>query len=179
MLDADGGLVSHRIVIRFAVKVETASTLSLRFAVDRGPIPDLELVFDGVHRGVFHSRVVRDDRSETGEPGPIAGSVHLEIGLPAKWLAVGEHTVSIATVIDKAAALGEHAGVTHDVMQRPNEQLPPARSFYGNWFGAYLRWESVRLSAGRREPTVGMVVRPTPLFVPKRHSIGALSHPAD
>ena len=175
IFDADGGYRAHRIVVEFDIDphVEmgpahsSAALLTLEFSSERGPCPDLEISLDDTHRGLFHPNVVRADRSETGEPGPVAGPVRLQVGFPAEWLPPGRHTLAVTTALDPAAALGEHRGdVTHDIGYLPTEQLPAAREHYGHWFGSYLRWSRAELVATTDVPSAAeVVVRPTPLFV--------------
>ncbi|OFE15991.1 hypothetical protein BA895_21035 [Humibacillus sp. DSM 29435] len=167
VFDASGGYRGHRVVVEFELQSAADAVLSLRFSAERGPCPDLEITLDGIHRGLFHPVVTRRDRTQTGEPGPVAGVVHLEVGLPAAWLAPGRHTLTVTTAIDRAAALGEgRLAATHEVTYGPGEVLPAARSHYGRWFGAYLRWSAVALIAVSSLPTEPVVaLRPTPLFV--------------
>ena len=173
VFDADAGFRGHRIVVRFDIDTHTWDTahsgalLTLEFSSERGPCPDLEITLDDTHRGLFHPGVVRADRSETGEPGPVAGPARLQVGFPAEWLPPGRHTLSVTTALDPAAALGEHHGdVTHDIGYRPTEQLPAAREHYGHWFGSYLRWSRAELvSTTDVLSAAEVVVRPTPLFV--------------
>lgn len=170
VLDGTGGYVGHRIVVSFPVREPARAVLDLQFASERGPCPDLEIVVDGTHRGVFHPAVIREDRTETGEPGPIAGPVHLRIPLPAAWLHAGTHSISVTTIIDEAAALGDRDGVDHDVRYRSSEHLPTARAHYGNWFGSYIRWSSASLIQtddfeGGSPAAPSVVLSPTPLFV--------------
>lgn len=166
VFDATGGMVSHRLRVVFTLTEATDAVLHLEFSADRGPCPDLEVVIDDHHRGIFHPVIDREDRSVTGEPGPIAGPGTLRVALPAAWLAAGEHTLDISTVVDEASAIGERGDATHDVLREPREELPAARDTYGSWFGAYLRWISISLEPA--EPVVeqpSCTLRPTPFFV--------------
>lgn len=167
VFDASGGYRGHRVAVEFDLPEPTDGMLSLRFSAERGPCPDLEITLDGIHRGLFHPPVARHDRTQTGEPGPVAGVVHLEVGLPATWLTCGRHTLTITTALDRAAALGDgRLGATHEITYEPGEVLPAARAHYGRWFGAYVRWSAVALIAVpslATEPVVAL--RPTPLFV--------------
>lgn len=168
VFDACGGYQGHRISVEFDVSESSATVLALEFAADRGPCPDLEITLDDVHRGLLHPSVQRDDRSKTGEPGPVAGYVQWQVEFPATWLDVGSHVISITTALDAAAALGEdHPGASHDILYSPDEELPAARSHYGRWFGSYLRWSKISLTRSVTIPpaTVDVAVRPTPLFV--------------
>ncbi len=166
VFDATGGMRAHRIRVLFTVEEARDTVLLLAFSAERGPCPDLEVVVDKKHRGIFHPAVERNDRSVTGEPGPVAGPATLEVHLPASWLEAGEHTLDITTVVDEASAIGDREGATHDVLRAPREELPPARDTYGSWFGAYLRWTSISLHAAQR-PTesASCTARPTPFFV--------------
>ncbi len=167
VFDASGGLVSHCVRVVFLVEAPCDAVLKLAFSAERGPCPDLEVVLDGQHRGVFHPSVERNDRSATGEPGPIAGPGSMEIPFPASWLGRGEHTLDISTVVDEASAIGERQGATHDALRVPREDLPQARDTYGAWFGAYLRWTSISLEpAGPAASGPSCTLRPTPFFVP-------------
>ena len=167
VFDASGGYRGHRIVVEFDLQHSTDALLSLTFSAERGPCPDLEVTLDGIHRGLFHPAVARHDRSQTGEPGPVAGVAHLEVGLPGTWLSPGRHTLTVTTALDRAAALGAgRLGATHEICYEPGEVLPVARAHYGRWFGAYIRWSAVELVAVdslATEPVVAL--RPTPLFV--------------
>lgn len=171
VFDAAGGHRGHRIVVEFHLTKATSAELSLAFSVDRGPCADLEIVLDDAHRGVLHPDVVRADRSVSAEPGPVAGLVELGVLLPAAWLFPGRHTLSITTVLDQASAVGERDEVTHDVLYRPDEGLPPARAHYGRWFGSYLQWSRAALTvtpappAPQPVPSADVVLRPTPLFL--------------
>ncbi|MEO7587482.1 MAG: hypothetical protein ABIS84_05585 [Arachnia sp.] len=166
VFDASGGMTSHRVRVHFTVEDATDAVLRLDFSSERGPCPDLEVVLDGRRRGVFHPVVKRDDRSATGEPGPVAGPAAVEVPFPAAWLGAGGHTLDISTVVDEASAIGDRDGATHDVLRAPREELPRARDTYGSWFGAYLRWGSISLHA-----TTAVIVGPsallssTPFFV--------------
>lgn len=170
-LDASGGHVAHRVDLTFTLAERTAALVVLEFSSDRGPCPDLEIVVDGTRRGVFHPQVIREDRSATGEPGPVAGPARVEIPLPASWFPPGQHALSITTVLDERAALGPSTGIIddadHDVAYRPSEALPPARGHYGDWFGAFIRWSSIAFVALADDPVpeVSVRLRPTPLFV--------------
>ncbi|MET4780425.1 hypothetical protein [Glaciihabitans sp. UYNi722] len=170
VLDETGNYVAHRIVVLFDVPETARAVLDLQFSSERGPCPDLEIVVDGIHRGVFHPVVIRDDRTATGEPGPTAGPVHLRVPLPAAWLPAGAHSISVTTVLDEAAALGDRDGVNHDVRYRSSEHLPAARAHYGNWFGCYIRWSSASLVlTDELEPGLpaapSVVLSATPLFI--------------
>lgn len=169
--DADGGFRAHRIIASFTTADARSATLRLEFSVERGPCPDLEIVIDGIHRGIFHPTVHRSDRSGTGEPGPIAGLSGLEIPIPDFWLPAGRHTVSVTTVLDEASALGDRGTNSHDVSYRPTENLPPARGHYGNWFGSYIRWSRISLAASSElqsselQSSATLALRPTPFYV--------------
>lgn len=164
--DADGGFRAHRIIADFSLDEEISAVLQLDFSVERGPCPDLELVLDGIHRGIFHPTVEREDRSRTGEPGPIAGPSGVEVAFPRAWLTAGPHTLSVTTVIDEAAAIGEDSPSSHAVSYHPIEQLPAAREHYGAWFGSYLRWSGASLVRVVEDiPPTSISLRPTPLFV--------------
>ncbi|MEO6999925.1 MAG: hypothetical protein ABI112_17760, partial [Terracoccus sp.] len=167
VFDASGGYRGHRVAVEFDLPDAVDAVLSLGFSAERGPCPDLEITLDGIHRGLFHPAVARHDRTQTGEPGPVAGVGHLEVGLPAAWLTPGPHTLTVTTALDRAAALGDgRQGATHQITYEPGEVLPAARAHYGRWFGAYLRWSAVELIAVASlatEPVVAL--RPTPLFV--------------
>lgn len=181
VFDATGGYRGHRIVVDFDISESSTALLLLEFVAERGPCPDVEIALDGCHRGLFHPSVVREDRTRTGEPGPVAGYVRLQVEFPATWLEPGAHRITITTAFDAAAALGdEHPGATHEITYRPAEDLPAARSHYGRWFGSYLRWSTISmttsatsatsaLTAGEVPPVdlahVDVDVRPTPLFV--------------
>ncbi|MEO7060917.1 MAG: hypothetical protein ABI083_14445 [Lapillicoccus sp.] len=167
VFDASGGYRGHRVAVDFDLQGAVDAVLSLAFSAERGACPDLEITLDGVHRGLFHPVVARQDRTRTGEPGPVAGVVHLEVGLPAAWLTSGRHSLTVTTALDRAAALGDgRPGATHEITYGPGEVLPTARAHYGRWFGAYIRWSAVELVAVASfatEPDVAL--RPTPLFV--------------
>lgn len=169
-LDSAGGFRAHSIRVAFTVERAGAHVLNLQFTSERGPCPDIEVAIDG-RRGIFHPTVVRADRTATGEPGPTAGPSHIRVPVPAEWLPVGAHTVTITTVLDEAAALGEHAGADHQVVLRSTEQLPDARSHYGTWFGAYIRWWSARLGRAdderhaEEESSGSVTLQPTPFFI--------------
>lgn len=167
VFDATGSYQAHRIVVEFDITEPGATLLLLDFSSERGPCPDLEITLNDTHRGLFHPTVDRVDRSETGEPGPVAGPVCLQIGFPAEWLNPGRNTLAVTTALDPAAALGEdHGDVTHGISYRPTESLPAARDHYGRWFGSYLRWSKVELvPAVEPFPAANVVIRPTPLFV--------------
>lgn len=167
VFDASGGYRGHRIVVEFDIADPSAAMLTLKFSSERGPCPDLEIILDDTHRGLFHPSVVRVDRSETGEPGPVAGPVRLQVGFPAGWLTAGRHMLAVTTALDPAAALGEqHDDVTHDICYRPTESLPAARDHYGHRFGSYIRWSRVELvPTADSLAAAEVVVRPTPLFV--------------
>ncbi|RMB58975.1 glycoside hydrolase family 38 N-terminal domain-containing protein [Tessaracoccus antarcticus] len=166
VFDATGGMSSHRVRVHFTVGEATDAVLRLNFSAERGPCPDLEVVLDGHHRGIFHPIVERNDRSVTGEPGPVAGPGTVEVSLPAAWLSPGEHSLDVSTVVDEASAIGDRNGATHDVLRAPREELPLARDTYGSWFGAYLRWNRISLHAS--EPLTdgpSVTVNATPFFV--------------
>ena len=167
VFDATGGFRGHRLVVDFDVVEAGPTVLSLDFSAERGPCPDLEITLDETHRGLFHPRVIREDRTQTGEPGPVAGVVRLEVGFPSAWLEPGPHVLAITTALDPAAALGEdHDGATHAIGYRPAESLPASRAHYGRWFGSYLRWSKIELLTGRADPCGTEVeVRPTPFFI--------------
>lgn len=164
--DATGGFVAHRIRIRFTTAAAEAATVHFVGTAERGPVPDIEIVLDG-RRGVLHPEVERRDRTRTGEPGPVAGAVRVAVPIPVEWLPAGEHELTITTVIDAAAALGEQAGRGHRTLTEPEEWLPPSRSTYGRWFGSYLRWHSIRyVPSDRSEETVpSVLLKPTPFYV--------------
>ncbi len=146
IFDASGGYRGHRVSVTIEVSDFSAAVLSLQFCAERGPCPDLEVVLDGIHRGLFHPEVARNDRSQTGEPGPIAGQVDLEIRFPAEWLAPGRHTLTITTALDRAAAVGDGTwGANHDIVYEAGEILPAARDHCGQWFGSYIRWSAAEL----------------------------------
>lgn len=176
VFDAAGGFVAHRITAVFSVDEPAVTSygpdpgadglgLELDFVAERGPCPDLELVLDERHRGIFHPVVERPDRSRTGEPGPVAGAGKLTVFLPREWLTPGGHALSVTTVIDEASALGERGDVGHTVRYRPTEDLPPARQHYGSWFGSYLRWTRIVLTDVSAPDRAMYAVRPTPFFV--------------
>ncbi|RFU87299.1 hypothetical protein DY218_08075 [Streptomyces triticagri] len=174
--DADGGHRAHRIVAAFHVDSAADAVLHLEYAAERGPCPDLEISLDGRHHCVHHLGVRREDRSRTGDPGPVSGHGTLRVELPARWLTPGDHELTVTTVLDEAAATGvdgpdtaeaeEAAGIA-GIAHRPGEKLPLPRTQYGKWFGSYLRWTAVRLErAGaplRRTPTYAL--RTTPLHL--------------
>lgn len=166
VFDATGGFTSHRLRIDFTLGNTQDALLNLEFASERGPCPDLEIIIDGTHHGIFHPSVLRIDRSGTGQPGPTAGTSSLSIPLPASWLTVGEHRIEITTVLDEAAAIGDRLGATHAVLRAPREPLPSARDTYGSWFGAYLRWNSISLHPAELSATAPSTsLRTTPFFV--------------
>lgn len=165
VFDASGGFRSHRITVDFTLTDTVGAVLALDFSAERGQCPDLEIILDD-HHAVVHPTVIRNDRSETGEPGPVAGLVHLRIPIPASWLSAGPHTLSITTVVDIASALGETAGADHTVCYEPGEVLPAARATYGNWFGSYIRWANASLiESVDTEHRVGVTLSPTPFYV--------------
>ncbi len=173
--DSDGGFIAHRVEASFTLAADALLRLELHFSSERGPCPDLEISVDQKYRGIFHPVVERSDRSETGQPGPIAGSGRLHVPLPSRWMNAGKHTFSITTVLDEGSALGEHSQVGHDVRYRPNEELPAARGMYGSWFGSYLRWSSVALVTSESDsPPPSAVIRPTPLFIKTEGAVSEL-----
>lgn len=165
--DASGGYRTHRTVIQFRIKDATCARLRLDFVAERGPCPDLTVSLDGEHTGLFHPKVRRADRSETGKMGPVVGPATLEIDLPAAWLTAGDHELTIATVFDEASALGERGGFIHDVATVNTEEVPPAHSNYGYWFGSFICWTELSLLAVRDTAPVAPVitVHPTPFFI--------------
>ncbi|MCD0483572.1 hypothetical protein LO771_14510 [Streptacidiphilus sp. ASG 303] len=178
--DAHGGHRGHRVRVSFTLDEALheplhearSAVLHLEYAADRGPCPDLEIVLDGRHRGVFHPPVERRDRSRTGEPGPVAGHGVLRVPLPAAWLGPGRHDLTVTTVCDEAAATGAAPTDDPDAALRPGEELPPARSHYGHWFGSYLTWRAARLEtadapgpADAPEPSVRWELRATPFHL--------------
>ncbi|MGV8976618.1 MAG: hypothetical protein ACOH17_01100 [Cellulomonas sp.] len=166
VLDASGGFRSHRLELVFVLGAGSGAVLRLDLVAERGPCPDIELVLDS-HRGVFHPRIERDDRSSTGEPGPVSGIARLEVALPPQWLGPGRHVLTLATVLDEAALLDDPVGTT-GVRRRLDESLPPARSHYGRWFGSYLRLRRVRLTPLTVPPVPQSptgTVTATPFFV--------------
>lgn len=168
--DAHGGHRAHRVRATFTVAEASATVLCLEYTADRGPCPDLELVFDGQHRAVFHPGVERTDRTRTGEPGPVAGHGTLRIPLPAAWLAAGRHELTITTVYDEAAATGAPRAGDEDVSLHTGEALPEPRTHYAKWFGSYLRWTGIHMEsrdAGQEQQNVQWALRATPLY---RHS---------
>ncbi|XAS77054.1 hypothetical protein V3G39_03175 [Dermatophilaceae bacterium Sec6.4] len=172
VFDAGGGFRGHRVAVRFEILQASAVLLSLQFCVERGPCPDLEITLDGAHRGLFHPVVVREDRTQTGEPGPVAGFVDLQVGFPADWLTPGPHVITVTTALDRAAAVGEgRFGATHEIGYVTGESLPAARGHYGQWFGSYIRWSGVELTSVASIPAGPVVqLRPTPFYVPDEDS---------
>ncbi len=168
VFDATGGFRSHRVEIHFETTWEPAPTvLHLEFAVERGPCPDLEVVLDDEHRGLLHPTVERNDRTRSGEPGPVAGTVDLVVEIPAEWLRAGRHVLSIATVLDEASSTGERDDASHIPLRAPREDLPAAREHYGTWFGSFIRWSRIALTAAETRPhgAPRADVRATPFFV--------------
>ncbi|MEV0849816.1 hypothetical protein AB0J21_28740 [Streptomyces sp. NPDC049954] len=165
--DADGGHRAHRVLASFTVERAEDAVLHLEFAAERGPCPDLEIVVDGQYRGLHHLTVRREDRSRTGEPGPVAGHGGLRVELPARWLGPGRHELSVTTVLDESAATGAPRPASGAPAYRPGEELPPSRAHYGKWFGSYLRWTAVRLerAGGPLRRGVEWSLRATPLYV--------------
>ncbi len=171
------GYVGHRVRAEFHLAESTAAVLRLAYISERGPCPDLQIELDGLHRGVFHPSVRRIDRSETGEPGPVAGPGEIEVLLPASWLTAGRHELTVTTVFDRWAATGENRPDAADVLYAPDEKLPEARSQYGAWFGSYLRWREVSLTVAQPQPQLmptSVQLRTTPFFVGPQHDVRQL-----
>lgn len=146
-LDAAAGWRDHRVELRFDVDAAADRVLRLEFDAGHGPCPDLLVELDGVHRGLIHPAVVREDRAEVYRHGPIAGSVVVSVRLPAAWLAPGEHVLALTTTLDAAAATGP-VDVPADVRGgRHREQ-------FGHHFGSGLTWRSLTLTPapGERVP---------------------------
>ncbi|WP_165521873.1 hypothetical protein [Micromonospora zingiberis] len=162
-LNAGTGWQPHRVALPVHVPPGVNPTggwlLRLEFAAGHGPCPDLEIEVDGIHRGLFHPRVRRDDRAETYRHGPIAGDVTLDVPLPAAWLAPGEHTITVTTTLDTAAATGP-VPVPGDEPRRHREQ-------FGNHFGSGITWHRLTLRPAAEtapaHPAAELVA--TPLFV--------------
>ncbi|RIQ26300.1 hypothetical protein DY240_10635, partial [Jiangella rhizosphaerae] len=158
-LDAAAGWRDHRVELPFAVDEAAGRVLRLEFDAGHGPCPDLLVELDG-RSGLFHPAVVREDRAEVYRHGPIAGSVVLEVPLPAEWLAPGEHLLALTTTLDAAAATGP-VDVPADARGgRHREQ-------FGHHFGSGITWRSLRLepsdgTAGTAGPSARL--RGTPLY---------------
>ncbi|PZF82110.1 hypothetical protein [Jiangella anatolica] len=159
-LDAAAGWRDHRVELAFTVATADAHVLRLEFDAGHGPCPDLLIELDGVHRGLFHPAVRREDRSEVYRHGPIAGSVLLEVPLPAAWLGAGEHVLAMTTTLDPAAATGP-VDVPADARGgRHREQ-------FGHHFGSGITWRSLTLTpAGAAAPPApsSTQLRATPLY---------------
>jgi len=159
-LDAANGWRDHRVELR--VRIEPGEVppagcvLRLEFAAGHGPCPDLAVELDGVHRGLFHPAVRRDDRSETYRHGPIAGDVTLDVALPAAWLAPGDHVLALTTTLDAEAATGPVPA--DDEQRRHREQ-------FGSHFGSGITWHALTLAPADAPaaPTLDLVA--TPLYV--------------
>ncbi|RII09252.1 Mannosylglycerate hydrolase [Streptomyces sp. YIM 130001] len=165
--DADGGHRAHRIVAAFRLEAAEDTVLHLEYAAERGPCPDLEITLDGRHRSLHHLPVERNDRTRTGDPGPVSGHGTLRVELPAAWLSPGDHELTVTTVLDEEAATGAARPDAPEAAHHPGEKLPLPRTQYGKWFGSYLRWTTVRIERAttpmRRVPTYAL--RTTPLHL--------------
>lgn len=163
-LDAAAGWRDHRVELPFTVGEAAGHVLRLEVDAGHGPCPDLLIELDGVHRGLVHPAVVRDDRAEVYRHGPIAGSAVVEVALPAAWLGAGPHVLALTTTLDAAAATGP-VDVPADARGgRHREQ-------FGHHFGSGLTWRSITLtpSEGRSggpaaAPPVSARLRATPLY---------------
>ncbi|WP_019547892.1 hypothetical protein [Streptomyces sulphureus] len=165
--DADGGHQAHRVVAAFDVSSSEDAVLHLEYAAERGPCPDLEITLDGRHRSLHHLTVERENRTRTGDPGPVTGNGVLRVELPARWLTPGRHELTVTTVLDEAAATGATSQARSEVAHRPGEELPLPRTQYGKWFGSYLRWTAVRLerATAPHPGTPTYALRTTPLYL--------------
>jgi len=149
-LNAATGWRPHRIEVLFTVETAQDSLLRLEFAAGHGPCPDLEIELDGKHRGLWHPRVRREDRSEVYRHGPIAGDVALDVPLPAAWLAPGDHVLAITTTLDESAW-----GPVEPGRHRPQ---------FGNHFGSGITWHALTLVPGQHHREINAELQATPLY---------------
>ncbi|WP_116946788.1 glycoside hydrolase family 38 N-terminal domain-containing protein [Jiangella endophytica] len=162
-LDATAGWREHRAEVRFTVDAAADRVLRLEFDAGHGPCPDLLVELDGVHRGLFHPEVVREDRSEVYRHGPIAGSCVVAVALPASWLAAGEHVLALTTTLDADAATGPVDVPADAVGGRHREQ-------FGHHFGSGITWRSLTLAPASPTPPASPPplatarLRSTPLY---------------
>ncbi|MCP2329428.1 hypothetical protein HDA40_007935 [Hamadaea flava] len=159
-LDASSGWRSHTIAIGFQLAEPVPADgclLRLEFAAGHGPCPDLSVVLDDAHRGFFHPRVRREDRSETYRHGPIAGDVTLDVWLPAAWLGAGEHRLTITTSLDEAAATGP--------VPAESGPHPRHREQFGHHFGSGITWHAISLRPAERPARTGVTLAATPLYL--------------
>ncbi|MBB5787852.1 hypothetical protein [Jiangella mangrovi] len=157
-LDAAAGWQDHRAELRFSLDGAADRVLRLEFDAGHGPCPDLLIELDGVHRGLVHPAVVREDRAEVYRHGPIAGACVVEVALPAAWLGVGEHVLALTTTLDAVAATGP-VDIPADARGgRHREQ-------FGHHFGSGLTWRSLTLEPpAPDDATVAVRLRATPLY---------------
>ncbi|NUR70523.1 MAG: hypothetical protein HOU81_06865 [Hamadaea sp.] len=159
-LDASSGWQPHTVELGFHIGEPVPAegcVLRLEFAAGHGPCPDLSIVVDGAHRGFFHPAVRREDRSETYRHGPIAGDVTLDVWLPAAWLGPGDHSISITTTLDEAAATGP---ITPEQGPRPRH-----REQFGHHFGSGVVWHEITLRPADRPATPDVALAATPLYL--------------
>ncbi|WP_327002743.1 hypothetical protein OHA72_47875 [Dactylosporangium sp. NBC_01737] len=162
-LNAGTGWRPHRVELPLRIAQgdvpPDGCVLRLEFAAGHGPCPDLAVELDGVHHGLFHPAVRRDDRTEVYRHGPIAGDVTLDVPLPAAWLAPGSHVLALTTVLDEEAATGP---VTAEPAGRPRH-----REQFGHHFGSGITWHALTLAAAETPAParVDAELVATPLYV--------------